>query len=123
MAVSDHNLAFHRALTERCPNGYLRRQLATIQDRLNTLRSSIFVFVPTRGRVSIDEHETLVAMIERGASRGDRALRARPQAAHGEAVAAPTRGGRRVSRVRSCSSASARARRSTSCAPRTPSCW
>jgi DNA-binding GntR family transcriptional regulator len=67
MAVSDHNLAFHRALTERCPNAYLRRELASIQERLNTLRSSIFMFVPTRGRVSVDEHEELVAMIERGA--------------------------------------------------------
>jgi DNA-binding GntR family transcriptional regulator len=67
MAVSDHNLAFHHALTGRCPNEYLRRELATIQERLNTLRSSIFMFVPTRGRVSIDEHEELVAMIERGA--------------------------------------------------------
>jgi DNA-binding GntR family transcriptional regulator len=66
MAVSDHNLAFHRTLTERCPNAYLLRELAAIQERLNTLRSSIFVFVPTRGRVSIDEHEELVAMIERG---------------------------------------------------------
>jgi DNA-binding GntR family transcriptional regulator len=66
MAVSDHNLAFHRALTERCPNAYLLRELAAIQERLNTLRSSIFMFVPTRGRVSIDEHEELMAMIERG---------------------------------------------------------
>jgi DNA-binding GntR family transcriptional regulator len=64
MAVSDHNLAFHRTLTERCPNAYLLRELAAIQERLNTLRSSIFMFVPTRGRVSIDEHEELVAMIE-----------------------------------------------------------
>jgi DNA-binding GntR family transcriptional regulator len=67
MAVSAHNLAFHRALTERCPNAYLKRELAAIQERLNTLRSSIFMFVPTRGRVSVDEHEQLVAMIERGA--------------------------------------------------------
>jgi DNA-binding GntR family transcriptional regulator len=66
MAVSEHNLAFHRGLTERCPNGYLRRELATIQERLNTLRSSIFMFVPTRGRVSIDEHEKLLGLIEHG---------------------------------------------------------
>jgi DNA-binding GntR family transcriptional regulator len=70
MAVSDHNLAFHRALTERCPNAYLKRELAAIQERLNTLRSSIFMFVPTRGRVSVDEHDQLAAMIERGAKPG-----------------------------------------------------
>ena len=67
MAVSEHNLAFHRALTERCPNGYLRRQLATIQERLNTLRSSIFMFVPTRGR-AVDRRA-------RDAGRDDRARR------------------------------------------------
>ena len=70
MAVSDHNLAFHRALTERCPNALSAAGAGdAIQERLNTLRSSIFMFVPTRGRVSVDEHEELVAMIERGEDR------------------------------------------------------
>jgi DNA-binding GntR family transcriptional regulator len=66
MAVSEHNLAFHRTLCERCPNAYLRRELAAIQERLNTLRSSIFMFIPTRGRASIGEHAALLEMLERG---------------------------------------------------------
>jgi DNA-binding GntR family transcriptional regulator len=70
IAVSDHNLAFHRAIYDHCPNAYLRRELHTIQERLNTLRSSIFMFIPTRGRASIGEHELLLEMIEGGEDAG-----------------------------------------------------
>jgi DNA-binding GntR family transcriptional regulator len=67
LAFSDRNIAFHQVVYDRCPNGHLRRELANIQDRLNTLRSSIFLYIPRRGRVSIGEHEALLALIERGA--------------------------------------------------------
>jgi DNA-binding GntR family transcriptional regulator len=70
MAVSAHNLAFHGAIGDHCPNAYLRRELTTIQERLNTLRSSIFMFIPARGRASIGEHELLIEMIEGGEDSG-----------------------------------------------------
>ena len=62
--VSEQNLAFHQTIYTRCPNGYLRRELESTQHRLNTMRSTIFMFIPTRGRVSIDEHETIVSLLE-----------------------------------------------------------
>lgn len=67
LAVSEFNQAFHQVVYDRCPNGHLRRELGIIQERLNTVRSTIFMFIPTRGRVSLDEHEQLIALVERGA--------------------------------------------------------
>jgi DNA-binding GntR family transcriptional regulator len=66
-AFSDRNLAFHQRIYDRCPNGHLRRELAATQERVNTLRSSIFAYIPTRGRASIAEHEELLGLIESGA--------------------------------------------------------
>jgi DNA-binding GntR family transcriptional regulator len=67
-AFSQRNRAFHERLYARCPNRHLRRELETIQERVNTLLGSIFVYIPTRGRTSIDEHERLLALIEAGAA-------------------------------------------------------
>lgn len=67
MRVSECNQRFHQGIYERCPNGYLRRQLQVTVERMNTLRSTIFMYIPTRGPVSTREHEELVGMIERGA--------------------------------------------------------
>jgi DNA-binding GntR family transcriptional regulator len=65
-AVSDHNLAFHRVIQERCPNDYLRLELRSMQERLNTLRGRIFMFIPGRGSASTGEHDELIAMLEEG---------------------------------------------------------
>jgi DNA-binding GntR family transcriptional regulator len=65
-AASERNLAFHAVAYKRCPNGYLRRELDAIQERVTTLRGSIFAHIPMRGHVSIAEHEALLQMIERG---------------------------------------------------------
>lgn len=67
LRVSEANQAFHSAIHERCPNRHLRGQLATIQDRLDHLRRTIFAFIPLRGRASLVEHEEIIAAIERGA--------------------------------------------------------
>jgi DNA-binding GntR family transcriptional regulator len=65
--VSEANLEFHRTIQDRCPNSYLRLQLRSMQDRLNTLAGRIFMFIPGRGRVSTEEHDQLIEMMQGGA--------------------------------------------------------
>jgi DNA-binding GntR family transcriptional regulator len=66
MQVSRFNHEFHAQIYERCPNSYLRRELDETNERLNTLRATIFVYIPTRGNESAAEHDTLVDLIEEG---------------------------------------------------------
>lgn len=67
VGASDHNLRFHSVIHARCPNGYMRRELTRIQERLNTLRNTIFLQIPARGLVSVTEHAELIALLERRA--------------------------------------------------------
>jgi DNA-binding GntR family transcriptional regulator len=67
LAAGELNLEFHGLIHSRCPNSQLRRQMQVALERLATLRRSIFMYIPTRGKVSTDEHEEIVQMIERQA--------------------------------------------------------
>jgi DNA-binding GntR family transcriptional regulator len=67
MKVSQANLDFHLRIQDRCPNSYLRLLLRSMQERLGTLRGRIFAFIPDRGRVSTEEHERLIRLMEAGA--------------------------------------------------------
>lgn len=67
MQVAHHNHEFHELIYERCPNAYLRRELEVTMELLNTLRSTIFIYIPTRGNASATEHEALIDLIESGA--------------------------------------------------------
>lgn len=67
MQVSHFNHEFHALIYERCPNSYLRRELRGTMELLNTLRSTVFVYIPTRGNQSAAEHEQILEMIESGA--------------------------------------------------------
>jgi DNA-binding GntR family transcriptional regulator len=67
MRVSEANLEFHRVIQDHCPNAYLRLHLRSMQERLNTLRGRIFMIIPGRGRVSTDEHERLIELMQNGA--------------------------------------------------------
>jgi DNA-binding GntR family transcriptional regulator len=67
MRVSEANLELHRTIQDRCPNSYLRLHLRSMQERLNTPRGRVFMVIPDRGRVSTDEHATLIEMMEGGA--------------------------------------------------------
>jgi DNA-binding GntR family transcriptional regulator len=67
MQVSRFNHEFHEVIYDRCPNTYLRRELAATNERLNTLRATIFLYIPTRGNESAGEHEVIAELIEEGA--------------------------------------------------------
>jgi DNA-binding GntR family transcriptional regulator len=67
MQVSRFNHQFHEAIYDRCPNTYLRRELAETNERLNTLRATVFLYIPTRGNESAAEHDTIAELIEEGA--------------------------------------------------------
>jgi len=71
MQVSEANLELHGRIQDRCPNSYLRLHLRSMQERLNTLRGRIFMFIPGRGRDSTDEHDELIELLESGAPAAD----------------------------------------------------
>jgi Transcriptional regulators len=61
------NLEFHSVLYEKCPNPHVLDLVHRGWNRMNVLRDSTFSFVPGRARDSVDEHEALLQLIERGA--------------------------------------------------------
>ncbi len=67
MQVSRFNHEFHAVIYDRCPNTYLRRELTETNERLNTLRATVFLYIPTRGNESANEHEAIAELIEEGA--------------------------------------------------------
>jgi len=61
------NQQFHRILYSRCANPRLAELVDAEWARLGQLRDSIFAFVPGRAAESVQEHEDLIVLIERGA--------------------------------------------------------
>ncbi|MBT2513836.1 GntR family transcriptional regulator [Arthrobacter sp. ISL-30] len=61
------NLDFHSVLFERCPNPHILDLVHRGWNRLASLRSSTFRFVPGRAHESVEEHEALLKLIENGA--------------------------------------------------------
>ena len=58
------NFEFHQVLFERCPNPHVLDLVYRGWNRLRVLRDSIFSFVPGRARQSVDDHATLLRLIE-----------------------------------------------------------
>ncbi|HKQ42018.1 MAG TPA: GntR family transcriptional regulator [Pseudonocardia sp.] len=65
------NEAFHRALSDACPNAQLKNLVAVGWLRLAGLRRSTFGFVPERARASVAEHDALLALLSTGAAPAD----------------------------------------------------
>lgn len=61
------NLEFHSVLFESCTNPHILDLVRRGWNRMKVLRNSSFSFVPGRAHESVDEHEHLLELIERGA--------------------------------------------------------
>ncbi|UKA66461.1 GntR family transcriptional regulator [Arthrobacter sp. FW306-05-C] len=61
------NQDFHSVLFEHCPNPHILDLVHRGWNRLASLRSSTFRFVPGRARDSVEEHENLLKLLETGA--------------------------------------------------------
>lgn len=62
------NLDFHSILFENCPNPHILDLVHRGWNRLKTLRSSTFNYVPGRARESVAEHERLLQLLADGAA-------------------------------------------------------
>jgi DNA-binding GntR family transcriptional regulator len=62
------NQDFHSVLFEHCPNPHILDLVHRGWNRLASLRSSTFRFVPGRAHDSVDEHEQILRLIESGAA-------------------------------------------------------
>ena len=65
------NEAFHRTLSDPCPNAQLKNLVDAGWRRLAGLRRSTFGFVPGRARASVAEHDALLALLAEGAAPAD----------------------------------------------------
>lgn len=67
MQFSALNREFHFVIYDRCPNAHIRSLLDAQWSRLDTIRRSVFAFVPGRARSSVAEHTEIVDLIAMGA--------------------------------------------------------
>jgi DNA-binding GntR family transcriptional regulator len=61
------NRRFHMTLCAGCDHRYLLDLLRATWNRMDTIRRSIFPFIPHRGLDSVKEHDRLIELIEQGA--------------------------------------------------------
>lgn len=64
---SELNREFHFAIYDRCPNQHIRDLLEAQWSRLDTIRRSVFLFVPGRSAFSVAEHDEILDLITAGA--------------------------------------------------------
>jgi len=67
MKFSSLNREFHFVIYDRCPNTHVRSLLEAQWSRLDTIRRSVFAFVPGRARSSVAEHTEILDLIAMGA--------------------------------------------------------
>ena len=88
------NQDFHSVLFEHCPNPHILDLVHRGWNRLASLRSSTFRFVPGRAHESVEEHEALLRLIETGADADDdRTSRPPPPQRHPGRVPRPNQRG------------------------------
>ena len=65
--ITELNREFHGVLFEVCPNPHVLDLVHRGWRRLALLRDSVFGFVPGRAQQSVEEHESLLVLLESGA--------------------------------------------------------
>ena len=68
LQFSELNREFHFAIYDRCPNQHIRGLLEAQWSRLDTIRRSVFLFVPGRSTYSVAEHDEILDLIADGAA-------------------------------------------------------
>lgn len=61
------NRIFHSTIYRQCPNASLVELLQQTWDKLDTIRSSVFLFLPERGWASVNEHVQIIRLCEQHA--------------------------------------------------------
>jgi DNA-binding GntR family transcriptional regulator len=67
LRFSSLNRDFHALIVARCPVAYLMDMVNEATRRLDGIRRTVFTHIPVRARESIEEHASLIALIEDGA--------------------------------------------------------
>ncbi len=67
VTFNQYNRAFHTVIYNGCLNTALVELIQQTWDRLDTIRSSIFLFIPERGWASVNEHMQLIRLLEQHA--------------------------------------------------------
>ncbi|MBO0684744.1 MAG: GntR family transcriptional regulator [Candidatus Dormibacteraeota bacterium] len=65
-AFSQLNRHFHERLVAHCPNSTLLSMTRDVWRRVAVMRRSVFVYVPTRARESVADHERILRLLEGG---------------------------------------------------------
>jgi DNA-binding GntR family transcriptional regulator len=66
LRFSKLNRSLHATIVSRCPNSYLTDLLEQTNNRLDRLRSTMFVYLPHRSGEALQEHLRLIELLESG---------------------------------------------------------
>jgi DNA-binding GntR family transcriptional regulator len=66
LRFSKLNRTLHAAIVARCPNTLLTELLEQTNNRLDRLRSTMFVYLPHRSEEALGEHLRLIELLETG---------------------------------------------------------
>ena len=67
LSFSSHNQQFHNVIYDRCANIELVIAIREIARRLDSIRRTVFLQIPTRGTASISEHREIIELLRRHA--------------------------------------------------------
>jgi len=76
------NREFHAIFCERCPNDYLVGLVRQAWLRRDAISHTVFFFIPKRAAASVEEHDALIDLVERGAPPREIELAAREHRLH-----------------------------------------